>query len=573
VASHQVPRLARAVGASLVLIVAQAALVGSVAAATGPDLTVAKTLVGSMVSGSPATYQIVATNVGTSPMPGPITVTDTLSTALTYTSATGTGWTCSAAGQVVTCTTPGPLAASASLPPITLTVMVGGAGTVVPAVIPNCASVTGGAGATGAPEDVNPQNDRSCIESPVVKAGTLCIVKFNDLDGDGVRDPGEPLLANWTFTITAPDGTNHPVTTDADGRICRDVPPGAYTVTETTQAGWTLTAPVPVGPQIAIVTSGQTTTIVFGNHQTPTQPGTVCIVKFNDLDGDGKQDPGEPFLAGWTFTITAADGTVLTLTTNADGRACKDLPAGTYTVAEVLQAGWVQTAPVPVGTQTVTIVAGQTTTIVFGNHQNACCLTFVFQHGKKDNFSLSNGAKGEPVIPAPAPPTTTQLYFDGTEVNRLFSDKLSLPTGNCISSATFEIRMKPLRDVPGNDSIVLKIPGTGGATWSKSINSLSLATPPAYAWNPGKPAKTYTWNMGAMPLGGVNLLPSLDALRVLAVYVQDDTSVDYITLTVTFCPCQATTLPAVTTQSAAQSMPSTPAAAAPCDCLPASPRR
>ena len=356
-ASHRSSRLARAVGASLILIVAQTALVGSVAAAQGPDLAVVKTLVGSMVAGSPATYQIAVTNVGTSSMPGPIVVTDTLSPALTYTSATGTGWTCSAVGQTVTCTTPGPLAASAALPPITLTVMVGGAGAVVPAVVDNCASVVGGAGATGAPEDVNPQNDRSCITSPVVKAGTLCIVKFNDLNGNGVQDPGEPTLANWTFTVTAPDGSTHQVTTNADGRICRDVPPGIYTIAEVAQAGWTQTAPVPVGTQTVTVTPGQTTTVAFGNHQATAQPGTLCIVKFNDLNGNGKQDPGEPFLANWTFTVTASDGTTVTLTSNADGRACKDLPPGSYTVAEVVQTGWTQTAPVPVGTQSVTITS------------------------------------------------------------------------------------------------------------------------------------------------------------------------------------------------------------------------
>jgi len=92
-----------------------------------------------------------------------------------------------------------------------------------------------------------------------------------------------------------------------------------------------------------------------------------------------------------------------------------------------------------------------------------------------------------------------------------------------------------------------------------------------YPWNPGKPGKTYTWNMGAMPLGSANLLSALNTRRVLDVYVQDDTSVDYITLTVTFCPCQPAILPAVTAQASAQAAPPTPAAApAPCDCLPAS---
>jgi uncharacterized repeat protein (TIGR01451 family) len=631
-----------------------------------------------MVNGSPATYQIAVTNVGTSPMPGPITVTDTLSTALTYTAATGTGWTCSAVAQTVTCTTPGPLAVSAALPPITLTVMVGGAGAVVPASVDNCASVAGGAGATGAPADVNPQNDRSCTVSQVVKAGTLCIVKFNDLNGNGVQDPGEPVLANWTFTVTKPDGTTATVTTNADGRICRDVPPGSYTIAEVAQAGWTQTAPVPVGTQTVTVASGQTTTVVFGNHATETKPGTLCVVKFNDLNGNGKQDPGEPILFGWVFTIKDANGVVVgtvttsaavaqtcidlppgtytvtetqqagwtptvpaggsqtvtivsgqtttitfgnhatetkpgtlcvvkfndlngngkqdpgeptlggwvftitdatntvvgTITTTAtEPRTCKDLPPGTYTVTETPQPGWVQTAPTPVGPQTVTVVSGQVTTVIFGNHQNACCLTFVFQHGKKDDFSLANGATAEPVVPAPAPPTTTQLYFDGTDVNRQFSDRLVLPTGNCISAATFSIRMKPLKDVPKNDTIVLKIPGTGGTTWSKSINPLSTTSSPSYPWITGKAAKTFTWNLGAMPLGGANLLPALNTLRVLDVYVQDDTSVDYITLTVTFCPCQQTTPPTgVIAPAAAPVAPATAPVVAPCDCLPAAPR-
>src|SRR5712664_111621 len=61
-------------------------------------------------SGFNATYTITAVNNGPQAAPGPITLTDTLPAGLTYTSSTPpAGWTCAAAGQVVTCTLPGAL--------------------------------------------------------------------------------------------------------------------------------------------------------------------------------------------------------------------------------------------------------------------------------------------------------------------------------------------------------------------------------------------------------------------------------------------------------------------------------
>src|SRR5947207_2402931 len=54
---------------------------------------------------------------------GTITVSDTLPAGLGFVSGTGTGWSCSAVAQVVTCTNAGPLAGTASST-ITLTVSV-----------------------------------------------------------------------------------------------------------------------------------------------------------------------------------------------------------------------------------------------------------------------------------------------------------------------------------------------------------------------------------------------------------------------------------------------------------------
>jgi uncharacterized repeat protein (TIGR01451 family) len=77
------------------------------------DLTLHKTLQGTLTPGQPATYVMAIANEGTATTSGIITVTDTLPAALTFISASGPGWTCGASGQLVTCTSAGPMAPGA----------------------------------------------------------------------------------------------------------------------------------------------------------------------------------------------------------------------------------------------------------------------------------------------------------------------------------------------------------------------------------------------------------------------------------------------------------------------------
>ena len=363
------------------------------------------------------------------------------------------------------------------------------------------------------------------------KTGMLCVTKFNDLDGDGLKGATEPTLSGWVFTIKdafgAVVGTITTSTSATGTQACTDLPAGTYTVTETQQAGWTPT--IPVGPQTVTIVAGQTTTLAFGNRETKT--GTLCVVKFNDLDGDGKQGTTEPTLGGWVFTITDVAGNIVgTITTTATAaRTCIDLPAGTYTLTETPQAGWTQTAPTPVGPQTVTIVSGQATTVTFGNHRTTCCLTFTFLGGKVDNFRGA-GTKSEPVTPVSI--TATPAYFDATEGDRAFAHRFYLGAGNCIQSATLQIKIKALLRGSTNDTMGIRVPG--GSSWSRAISAIA----PTGTWSPPK-VKTVVFDLGAMPSGGgsTNLIPALQTTRILDISVQDDTSVDYIQLIVVFCEC------------------------------------
>ena len=95
----------------------------------------------------------------------------------------------------------------------------------------------------------------------------------------------------------------------------------------------------------------------FGNFQSITISGE----KFNDLNGDGTQEPGEPGLQGWTIDLYDAAGDfIATTVTDVNGDySFSDLGPGTYTVEEEMQPGWVQTDPGPPGTYTVAAVSGR----------------------------------------------------------------------------------------------------------------------------------------------------------------------------------------------------------------------
>jgi len=140
--------------------------------------------------------------------------------------------------------------------------------------------------------------------------------------------------------------------TDANGDAKWSVPAGTYKVKEETKSGWKATTDVEVSN--VVVTTGQSTTVNFGNADKP----IIEVFKFNDLNADGDKDPGEPFLSGWTFDLYEKDHSysswpatpISTKITGADGRVVWTDATGLtsykyYKVVEHLQTGWVVTTP------------------------------------------------------------------------------------------------------------------------------------------------------------------------------------------------------------------------------------
>jgi uncharacterized repeat protein (TIGR01451 family) len=69
-----------------------------------PDLERAMSQDGDFTVGAWGVYTLSITNTGLRATTGPVTVTDTLPPGLTFVSASGDGWACWAADQLVTCT-------------------------------------------------------------------------------------------------------------------------------------------------------------------------------------------------------------------------------------------------------------------------------------------------------------------------------------------------------------------------------------------------------------------------------------------------------------------------------------
>lgn len=186
-------------------------------------------------------------------------------------------------------------------------------------------------------------------------SGTASIsgLKFEDKNGNGVKDSGDNGLADWTINLFGVATTT--AQTDANGNFSfNNLAAGNYIVCETMQAGWMQTSPV-AGADCDDGTKGYAVTLGadesvsnqnFGNFKLLTVTGK----KFEDLDNDGAaHETGEPFLPGWTIRLYRLGSPWVLLDTQiTDGDGVyhfAGLSAGTYRVCEVNQTGWTQTRP------------------------------------------------------------------------------------------------------------------------------------------------------------------------------------------------------------------------------------
>jgi hypothetical protein len=167
--------------------------------------------------------------------------------------------------------------------------------------------------------------------------GSVTTFVWDDQDGDGIQDAGEPGLSNVTVTLRNSAGSLlQTTTTDANGiATFEDVPTGTLLrLGFVRPTGHTFTT-ADQGSDDAIdadvdpATSRTGTFSLTQGSQNYTlmdcgmwAPGTITTFVWGDVDNDGIQDAGELGLSNVTVTLRNSAGTLLqTTTTNASGIA------------------------------------------------------------------------------------------------------------------------------------------------------------------------------------------------------------------------------------------------------------
>ena len=192
---------------------------------------------------------------------------------------------------------------------------------------------------------------------------------YEDLNNNGARDPSDTPLSAWTVFIDrnlngVPDVGEPTTVTGASGDYSFELGPGTYAVREIVQSGYVQTAPTTVAhvvPLFGAPVSGRD----FGNYRPPVAgKGTISGAAYNDANGNGSRDSGEGALLNWTIYLDANNNGVFNVgepstLSDAGGNYSFVVDAGSYTVREVTQAGYTQTAPAS-GSYAVTVAAGGT---------------------------------------------------------------------------------------------------------------------------------------------------------------------------------------------------------------------
>jgi hypothetical protein len=110
--------------------------------------------------------------------------------------------------------------------------------------------------------------------STLTTPGSISGYKWNDEDGDGVKDPGENFLGGWRIILSGPESKE--ATTDSNGRYSfTDLPPGTYTVSEEPKPGWVQTHPPGSSYTIVLPEGGIVNDKNFGNRKLPPPPPSV----------------------------------------------------------------------------------------------------------------------------------------------------------------------------------------------------------------------------------------------------------------------------------------------------------
>jgi uncharacterized repeat protein (TIGR01451 family) len=131
-------------------------------------------------------------------------------------------------------------------------------------------------------------------------------IKYEDLDGDGIKDSNESYISNWTMTLTG-NGVNKTVKTNSNGEaVFSGLSIGTYTVTEGTLSGWKNITPLTQTVTIEKGATNKEYVVCFGNQKlVPGETTTTIVTPTTIIEGKGNLPISGP--------VEAAAGTFATI--------------------------------------------------------------------------------------------------------------------------------------------------------------------------------------------------------------------------------------------------------------------
>lgn len=210
--------------------------------------------------------------------------------------------------------------------------------------------------------DGDGSNGNLTLDFGLKGTGSIGDFVWNDYNGNGIQDTGEPGIAGVTVTLTYANGGTTTTTTAANGAYSfTNLAPGTYSVSFTTPTGF-IASPALQGGNTAL-DSDPVNGVVSGIVLTAGQNNNTIDAGFksnqlklgdrvwNDLNNNGIQDAGEPGIANVSVKLyrdadanNMPDGASLTtVTTDASGLyQFTGLTPGNYIVGIVIPNGYTQ---------------------------------------------------------------------------------------------------------------------------------------------------------------------------------------------------------------------------------------
>jgi len=307
----------------------------------GANLALSKAAVAPTVpQGGQATFAIDVSNAGPDAAPTGVQVTDTLPSNLSFVSAAGGGWSCSAVGQTVTCLNPNNLAVGASTPQLTITAQL--AGGIATGTVTNPATVAAIDNLLG---DGNLSNNTSTASFQVLPGADLAV-------GKSVATP--VISASLvTFTLTPRNDAG----STANNVEVVDTLPAGFTNIAANGAGWTCgiagqtvtcaRAAYEVGATDDIVitaTAPTTTSLTTFSNSASISSATLDPVPANNTSNtvnfNVQPDGADLTIAKTKTPNPVAQGSSMTSTITVRNLGPQAVPAGgTITVTETGAAG------------------------------------------------------------------------------------------------------------------------------------------------------------------------------------------------------------------------------------------